>query len=232
MLTLAIERSTELTSLALCQAGVCIYRRTVATPAARAPEWIAELADDLAAREIRPAAIARFVVGLGPGSFSGIRSALAAMQGLALPTGRPLLGLASAAALARSAGLAQGAERVVVLGDARRDRIWCVSYRLPPRWGGIMLLAQGGETRPTHTAADFTLLPYDALAAALPADALVVTADWERLGARLAAARPAGANLLAARCLPTAEDLAALFLADPEAASSQPLPLYLHPAVA
>ena len=66
----------------------------------RAPAWMAELADVIAAHGWNGASFDEFVCGLGPGSFSGIRACLAALQGLALPDGRPVYGIASAAAVA------------------------------------------------------------------------------------------------------------------------------------
>jgi len=90
----------------------------------RAPGWFAEVVAGLSAVGVVPQSLDVLLAGTGPGSFSGIRSVLAALQGLALPRGIPVLGLSSAAALARSVALAHGAETVAVIGDARRGTLW------------------------------------------------------------------------------------------------------------
>jgi len=67
----------------------------------------------------------RIVVGLGPGSFSGIRVALAAAQGLALPGAVPVVGIASAWSVARQHA---HVTRLGVFADARRGEYYCTVY--------------------------------------------------------------------------------------------------------
>ncbi|KAF0177553.1 MAG: peptidase [Limisphaerales bacterium] len=69
-------------------------------------------------------------VGLGPGSYTGVRSAIAVAQGWQLALGVKLLGISSAevlAATARSAGLTG---RVAVAIDALRGEFYSASYEL------------------------------------------------------------------------------------------------------
>ncbi len=66
-------------------------------------------------------------VGVGPGSFTGIRVGLAAGQGLALGAGIPLVGVGSFPALVRSSSLGEGI--VVALLDGGRGRIYGARYR-------------------------------------------------------------------------------------------------------
>ena len=65
--------------------------------------------------------VERIVVGTGPGSFAGIRSALAFAQGYALATNCEVLGLPSACALA-------GEGRIAVIGDARQGKAWVALF--------------------------------------------------------------------------------------------------------
>jgi len=69
--------------------------------------------------------LGRIVVGLGPGSFSGIRVALAAAQGLALPGNLPVVGICSAWSVARQLS---HVSRLGVFADARRGEYYCTVY--------------------------------------------------------------------------------------------------------
>lgn len=149
--------------------------------------------------------VGRIVVGTGPGSFAGIRSALAFAQGFAL--GRPgveVKGLPSACALARSG------ERLAVVGDARQGKAWIAPFEG---------LRQLGEIRQVDQSA---------LAGEVPDGFVVVSPDDRRIGAVLRgvfAARYLGERL------PNAEGLKAFAEACPSALTDEPLPIYLNPAV-
>jgi tRNA threonylcarbamoyladenosine biosynthesis protein TsaB len=69
-------------------------------------------------------------VGLGPGSFTGLRVGLATAKGLALATGLPLRGVSSVEVLARAVfELALPApERVAVVIDAGRGELYSAGY--------------------------------------------------------------------------------------------------------
>jgi tRNA threonylcarbamoyladenosine biosynthesis protein TsaB len=226
---LALDRSTSPGSFALIEGDRLTMAGHFAADGSRAPAWAAELGGVLAAAGVAPAALGGMIVGLGPGSFSGVRAAIAFLQGLALPGGLPLWGLAGAAALARREALAGGVPGVVVVGDARRGCFWAAAYRLDA--AGRLCLGGAGAGRPSHTAADFAVGPWSALGAALPADALAI-------GSEAGLPTDGGAGGESRKERPalrvpsvTAADLAALWLADPAAARRDPLPIYLHPAV-
>jgi tRNA threonylcarbamoyladenosine biosynthesis protein TsaB len=69
--------------------------------------------------------IDRFAVTTGPGSFTGIRVALAAAHGLALGTGKPIVGITNFEALAAAAAEAGIAEsRLLVAIDSRRAELF------------------------------------------------------------------------------------------------------------
>ena len=68
-------------------------------------------------------ALDRIVVTIGPGTFTGTRTGLAAARGLSLATGVPVVGLTSLAAIA--AGVQRvAAEIIVVAMDARRGELF------------------------------------------------------------------------------------------------------------
>ncbi len=67
--------------------------------------------------------IDRFAVTIGPGSFTGIRVALAAAHGLALGTGKPIIGITNFEALAAAAtGIAES--RLLVAIDSKRAELF------------------------------------------------------------------------------------------------------------
>ena len=69
-------------------------------------------------------------IGLGPGSFTGIRSGIAAAKGLALPGKLPIKGVSSfdAVALAAVPKMPPDCPQMCVLGDARRDEVYFALY--------------------------------------------------------------------------------------------------------
>ena len=147
--------------------------------------------------------VGRIVVGTGPGSFAGIRSALAFAQGHALATKCEVLGLPSACALA-------GEGRLAVVGDARQGKIWVALF------DGFKLER------------DVFQVNQDELPGALPKDCRVVTPDAKRIDAFLRSAF--GDRYLGGRT-PTSEGLRRFAEANPSVLKTEPLPIYLNPAV-
>ncbi len=74
-------------------------------------------------------AVERLAVGLGPGSFVGIRIGIATARGLAASTGLPATGVCTLDALGRALGKRGGPERnrLAVL-DARRGEVFAAFY--------------------------------------------------------------------------------------------------------
>ncbi len=97
------------------------------------------LADTLAQAGIGYAAIDRFAVTTGPGSFTGIRVALAAARGLALATGKTVLGVScfeTYAAMAFRAGVNAG--RLLVAIESKRDALFLQLFDGATRAGGAV----------------------------------------------------------------------------------------------
>ena len=160
--------------------------------------------------------VERIVVGTGPGSFAGIRSALAFAQGYALATKCEVVGLPSACAIAAQVNqeiplsASTSSLRLAVIGDARQGKFWIAlfdGYRLEN---------------------DVFQVGQDGLQGAIPVDCKVVTPDAKRIDGLLRATF--GDRYLGGR-VPTSEGLRRFAEANPSILKSEPLPIYLNPAV-
>ena len=78
--------------------------------------------------KIEREAIECLTVGIGPGSYTGIRSAIALAQGWQFASGVKLLGVSSAEVLASTARAAGVTGRVAVVIDALRGEFYSASY--------------------------------------------------------------------------------------------------------
>lgn len=128
MTLLALECSSEDRSVALAHGGGILV-----TPMARGGRETPLLG--MIEQLLRQAAVAResvhgLAVGLGPGSYTGIRSALALAQGWGLATGARVRGEDSTAACAQRAW-SQGARGLLaILVDAQRGEFYSSTWRL------------------------------------------------------------------------------------------------------
>lgn len=199
MTTLVIDRSTDSQSVAFVDGGEIVSAKRLDGSDCRSGDWALRVGEFLDGR--RPG---RILVGTGPGSFAGIRAALAFAQGWAIGSGCEVLGLPSPCALARSDA------PVAVVGDARRGMYWIALFD-----GMRMVRDVFQENR-------------ENLALRVPRGARIVSPDDRRIGPEL---KELFAEAYLGEELPTAEGLARFALACPGAAVREPLPIYLNPAV-
>ena len=160
--------------------------------------------------------VERIVVGTGPGSFAGIRSALAFAQGYALGRKCEVLGLPSACAIAAQIYAenplsdSTSSLHLAVVGDARQGKAWVALF------DGYSLEK------------DVFQVNQQELLGSVPAECKVVTPDAKRLDGFLR--ETFGARYLGGQT-PTSDGLRRFAEANSSVLKSEPLPIYLNPAV-
>lgn len=161
MLVAALDTATLTLSCALCRVEgpsaelICDRTERVALRpgpqgpsgghGARLPGALHEL---LVAVDRRLADVEGYAVGLGPGSFTGLRVGLATWKGLAYANRRPIAGASSLAAMALAAAPAapQGTLLLPLL-DARKGEVYAGFYRAAGR--GVEVVHREAALSPT-----------------------------------------------------------------------------------
>ena len=156
--------------------------------------------------------LTRIAVTVGPGSFTGIRVALAAARGLALAGNLPVAGIATFDAVLESLPSSATAGRAVaVVMDSKRGDLFTQFY--------------DRDRRPLSGPA---ILPPESVVAAAPGQPLIVAGDGVAL---LQPHLPAGTGItMAAVAHIDAVHVAALAARRNPAELLPPVPLYLRPA--
>ncbi|HEY7932213.1 MAG TPA: tRNA (adenosine(37)-N6)-threonylcarbamoyltransferase complex dimerization subunit type 1 TsaB [Solirubrobacteraceae bacterium] len=167
MIILGIDTSTPATTVGLRLAeGPVLEARDDPGPGERpghATRLLGLTQDLLSRAGIGWGALQRIAVGVGPGTFTGLRVGVATARGLALALGSELVGVSSLHALAHGAQNPHGThERVLAILDARRGEAFAAAYR------------DGREI-----AAPRALTPTDLLELA---DELLVEGSWLAIG--------------------------------------------------
>ncbi len=160
-----------------------------------------------------------FAVGLGPGSFTGLRVGLATWKGLAYANRRPIAGASSLAAMALAAARdARDGALLVPLLDARKGEVYAGFYRARP--GGIVAVADEIAVPPGALAERIRAIAAGGEAAAFgegwDAYGGALSPDVPRLATEVATPpADALAALVAARLASATFDAQALFALEP-----------------
>ncbi len=195
---LAIETATEACSVAVYCQGELRERFEVAPR--RHTELVLPWCEQLLAEAgLKKSQLDALAVGRGPGAFTGVRLAVALVQGLALALDRPVLAISTLAALAQGAGAAPGGPVLAAI-DARMGEVYL----------GEFMIDETGLARPCG----------DEVLRRPEQPGLPLVGAWQGVGTGFAANQGALQHALAAsitRCaaeaLPHAADLARLALA-------------------
>ncbi|WP_313303238.1 tRNA (adenosine(37)-N6)-threonylcarbamoyltransferase complex dimerization subunit type 1 TsaB [Diaphorobacter sp.] len=220
---LALDTSTDTLSIAARKAGGAVQVRSAAGGAQSSHTLIPLIREVMQEVGLTFDALDAIVFGRGPGSFTGLRTACAVAQGLALGArglrkadALPVLPVDSLLAIAETARVEHGATRVHAVLDARMSEVYAAAYEWQP------------ETQHWRSLDEFVVLaPQDVLVAPgfiVAGNAQAAYADRLAPGAQHVYALPTATAMLR-----LAPDLLARGLAVP---ANQALPLYVRDKVA
>ena len=138
MIVLGIETSTGVGSVALTRDGTILGEVTLNQPRNHSAQLIPAIEALLKLLGLDLEGLDGISVGLGPGSFTGLRVGLSAAKGLALALDKPLVGVPSPDALARDFP-AEGL--LCILLDAKRGLLYMGLYRDGKRIGPLRVVS-------------------------------------------------------------------------------------------
>jgi tRNA threonylcarbamoyladenosine biosynthesis protein TsaB len=148
MKILAVEFSSEQRSVAIWADGA--VRGSAGETATRATHAIGLIEQALAQAGLKREQLDCLAIGLGPGSYTGIRAAIALAQGWQLARPVKLLGLSSVECLAEEARARDWNGRVNFVIDAQRNELYLARYEINPQSAaelGPLKLASLDEVR-------------------------------------------------------------------------------------
>ncbi len=219
MILLAIEQSTDIGSIAVLngQNVLAEHQWTVADRHNKQlfeilPGFLREAALDL--DDVRT-----YAVGLGPGSYTGLRMSLAAANAFALPDHRTVYGVSSAESLAWDVSKESQSRSVTIIGDARRQHLWVKTF----------ICETDHFSAPGIS--DWKLITLNELP--FLHASVIATSDWERIGSSLKAFLAPTITLIEGRRVPRAGSLGRLagVRIQRHVPSDRLSPIYLHPSV-
>jgi len=129
---LTVQTATPTASIALTEGDRLVAELLLGTPRTHT-DWLLDAIEMLLARAgWSVSSLDGFGVVVGPGAFTGLRVGLATIKGLALASGRPMVGVSTLQTLAMQ--LPHCALPVCVLLDARKHEVYAGVYNWEAGW--------------------------------------------------------------------------------------------------
>ena len=126
---LAIETATRVQAVALLDGETLCEHRVQRVAYNHGSSLLRNVEEVLSNQDFDLDSIDLFAVGLGPGSFTGLRVGLATAKALSRAVERPIVGVSSLAALTYGPARACPEATVVAAIDARRREVYAGAYR-------------------------------------------------------------------------------------------------------
>ncbi|WP_180901034.1 tRNA (adenosine(37)-N6)-threonylcarbamoyltransferase complex dimerization subunit type 1 TsaB [Martelella soudanensis] len=164
MLILALDTAQADCSAAVydCDSASLIGRSVETIGKGHAERMMAVIDAALREADVKPAALGRIAVNIGPGSFTGVRIGVAAARALALAVGAESVGVSSLASIAFQHRMARPGAAVMATLDARRGEAFAQVFDAegepltPPaahRYEDLADLARAHQAVPVGTGA-------------------------------------------------------------------------------
>jgi len=144
---LGIDTSSKFLNIALSEDKDIIKEESYLLDRRHASELVPKIKKLLEKYRVPINRIDAFVIGLGPGSFTGLRIGVSAVKGFGLASGRPCVGVASMDSIACNAR--EKDKYIIPIIDAKRGQVYAAIYRR--KAGRILRLS------------DYMVLPIDRL---------------------------------------------------------------------
>jgi tRNA threonylcarbamoyladenosine biosynthesis protein TsaB len=158
---LAVDTATPVAALAVIPAGGRLPQTAATDPAARhGRALLPSIRALLEEAGLTPRQLGGIVVGLGPGSYTGLRVGVTACKIMAYALGMPLVGIDSLELIACNAP--GRALRISVIGDAQRGDLYAADF------------GRAEEGAPLCRLSETRVIALDVWAAELPGDAFVL----------------------------------------------------------
>ena len=127
MKILGVDTSTKFCSMAIMEEGRVIASRHEELDRLHSSRLIPNMDEMLKDSSLTLDALDGFAVGLGPGSFTGLRVGITTMRGVAIGCDKPIAGISSLDCIARS--VEDLHESICVILDARRGNVYTCIYK-------------------------------------------------------------------------------------------------------
>lgn len=127
MKILAVDTSSNCSSVSLSDGSTLLGECLLGEDRCNSGRLMDSISGLLQAARLTPDGVDAFAVSLGPGSFTGVRVGIATVKGLAMATGKPVVGFSSLAMLAMN--LPYCSEQVAPMFDARKGEVYAALYR-------------------------------------------------------------------------------------------------------
>lgn len=140
MRILALETGTSACTVAVVNDGSVLTELTLQVPRAHSTRLMPLVAQAIEESGVPKQELDAIAVGIGPGSFTGLRIGLATAKGLAWALGKPCVGVPTLKAMAYGTGAQLGL--VVPMLDAKRGEVFAAVYaagdRDPATWAELL----------------------------------------------------------------------------------------------
>jgi tRNA threonylcarbamoyladenosine biosynthesis protein TsaB len=126
MRVLGIETATRRASVALWENGIAVAHLQAEQPMQHAERTLLLVDEALQKTGWPKGSIDLLACGVGPGSFTGVRVAIATAKGIALGLDRPIVGVGSLEAMARA--LLSPCKAAICMLDAKKGEVFLAAY--------------------------------------------------------------------------------------------------------